>query len=886
MGTLQTYLLPSLSRHLSSASRIASVGTTGVSSGSGSGGVIGIFFLSAFVAAVYTPDRSALLVSAVSWATVAVVLFAVRVRADRRGENVQRMSTSRKEMRKAAVLVACVLLSGLCEWAVGPSWTGRAAWWNKAGVPLVTGFLRSYLLADPGVLDASARGSKRLFAVVALVAFLALSPAVVPDRSVVVGLANVLFQSVTFVLLEDIALGSAGRGGKGVPSLAVPDIKSLASSWYSGIAAGAAVGLAALSACLEKPLDSPAMPSQEGFSLLETVGIGAVGGLAWLCVPLIVSRLSAPPGSLVDLAATLAASQLVLPTSPVQAIGTVTALVLISLHFVISPTTRETLLGLGPTKKTVAVFFIFIIFTSVMFSSISPQILLGDSAAVGASSSATRLHEHPIKHLIEQGEKEFEAMKQRQSTSLQEAVKNYWKKYKMPPPVNFDKWYEFAVAQNSVLIDEYDTIFHQLRPFWGMPPKTIRNRAREALGFEQAFMRLSIRKGQVIDLKGGQDWQRNATVGMIDRFKQWIPDMDLAFNLDDQPRVVIPWEETDALLSTAAKIDYLESPKVKFTGFPGAEKGTAPDVHTTRFKKLAHQPIWSYNQLSCPPGTPARDPLQKTADATEQYTQSPVGFISNQTAATEICLQPSLNHRFTFFQQPSASDITRDLVPVFSQSKFSSYNDILYPPPLYWAGKHPQGHSDDIPWEQKQETLYWRGSMGHDPSQRSSWQSQQQQQVVTHLTAFAEHSETLEATKGKDRLWRVKKCTRGAVRSLIDVAFSNTQPQDNAAWRHKYLLEMDDSASSGRFYDSLKSNSAVFKVGLSREWHGDWVMPWVHYVPLSLSMGESTEVLRYFARETEGREAARRIAEQGKKWADTALRREDFEVWFFRLLLE
>ena len=49
---------------------------------------------------------------------------------------------------------------------------------------------------------------------------------------------------------------------------------------------------------------------------------------------------------------------------------------------------------------------------------------------------------------------------------------------------------------------------------------------------------------------------------------------------------------------------------------------------------------------------------------------------------------------------------------------------------------------------------------------------------------------------------------------------------------------------------------------------------------------EVLETIRYFDAEEEGKELATVVAEDGRSWAQKALRNEDFEVWFFRLLLE
>jgi hypothetical protein len=50
---------------------------------------------------------------------------------------------------------------------------------------------------------------------------------------------------------------------------------------------------------------------------------------------------------------------------------------------------------------------------------------------------------HPMWSLITQSQNEFENLKARQSTTLQEAVAEYRGRYGIPPPPNFDKWYNF-----------------------------------------------------------------------------------------------------------------------------------------------------------------------------------------------------------------------------------------------------------------------------------------------------------------------------------------------------------------------------------------------------------------------------------------------------------
>ena len=160
-------------------------------------------------------------------------------------------------------------------------------------------------------------------------------------------------------------------------------------------------------------------------------------------------------------------------------------------------------------------------------------------------------------------------------------------------------------------------------------------------------------------------------------------------------------------------------------------------------------------------------------------------------------------------------------------------------------------------------------------------------------------------TQDANDAWASKEVSRRDYRDLFDVKFTyvgQCDPDDCAAqqeyfdvadhagqqdaWAYKYLVDIDGNAFSGRFYAFLKSNSLVAKIALFREWHDEWLKPWVHYVPLGLRGDEYVETARYFASEEGGKRMAPRIAQQGKAWAQKVLRKEDFEVWFFRLLLE
>lgn len=521
---------------------------------------------------------------------------------------------------------------------------------------------------------------------------------------------------------------------------------------------------------------------------------------------------------------------------------------------------------------------------------------------------------HPIFELINKAHDEDAKVKEKQSETLSAAVAEYRRRYKVPPPPNFDKWYEFAKSKGVQLVDEYDTIYHSLLPFWALKPSVIRGRAREALGFDNALMGLTIRDGQVISAAGGAEWQQTSTTGMVKDFVKHLPDMDLPFNVHDEPRVIVPHDDLSRLVAIAKD----KSMPVAFTN-PSPKNIWSPrpsdvddgmkhcEVLTTRFNKFAHQPTWTNSRISCSPDSPSRALDENDMhDDNNSFTFSSLGFISNKTAFSDICLSPSLRNRFGFFNRPNAYNIIHDLFPIFSQSKISSYQDILYPSPWYWSDKVAYRESDDYDWEKKEDKMYWRGSTTGGFSRDGGWRRQHRQLFVEKINdlnpakILQNYSSSPTAAD-----WREKEVPRPQYADLFDVKFSHIgqcDPGDcdaqkeyfevvkpakqHDAWQYKYLLDIDGNAFSGRFYAFLKSKSLVYKMALFREWHEEWLRPWVHYIPLSSKGEEYVEAVRYFKEEAMGRVQGVRIANQGREWAGRVLRNEDFEVWFFRLLLE
>ncbi|KAI1437754.1 hypothetical protein GGR50DRAFT_24738 [Xylaria sp. CBS 124048] len=522
---------------------------------------------------------------------------------------------------------------------------------------------------------------------------------------------------------------------------------------------------------------------------------------------------------------------------------------------------------------------------------------------------------HPMRYLITEAEKELKVAKARQSKNLNQAVAEYRRRYEIPPPPHFDKWFQFAQAKGIQMIDEFDMIHELITPFWGLNPLTIRERAAEALGFDNALLGIQIRGGKITHIDGGAEWQREATMGMMGKFLKWLPDMDLCFNLHDEPRVVVPHDDMARLVQRAKEVNMPAAATVAktklrnaFTDKPkGLGDGTRfEEMKLTRFNVFAHQPTWTHSRMSCPPDSPSRALEEdERRDAVSRYGMGELGFVYNVSAMSNICNSPSLSSTFGFFDRPNAYNVVHDLFPIFSQSKISSYADILYPSPWYWYERVHYEESEDRPWTEKEDKFYWRGSTTGGFSRNGGWRRQHRQRFVHKINAADKAKILVNAGAQRGTRWETQIVPRGDYRHLIDVYFSGVgqcdpgdcdaqreffdvrgHAEQNDAWAYKYLLDIDGNAFSGRFYAFLRSRSLTYKWAVFREWHLEWLKPWAHYIPLSLQGEEWLEALRYFAGSDEGKKEAERLANQQRDWANKVLRHEDMEVWFFRLLLE
>lgn len=145
---------------------------------------------------------------------------------------------------------------------------------------------------------------------------------------------------------------------------------------------------------------------------------------------------------------------------------------------------------------------------------------------------------HPIPVLLGLGEKRWEELLARQSRTLEEAVQEYTRRYGRLPPKGFDAWWDYAMANNLVLPDEYDRINLDLAPFFALPRSEMRRRMEMVEQMKETFT-IVVQDGQVgvqILDPGGLEWggtvpRANGMAEYVDSLTLWRSKLGLGVKL-------------------------------------------------------------------------------------------------------------------------------------------------------------------------------------------------------------------------------------------------------------------------------------------------------------------------------------------------------------------
>lgn len=497
-------------------------------------------------------------------------------------------------------------------------------------------------------------------------------------------------------------------------------------------------------------------------------------------------------------------------------------------------------------------------------------------AIQSANFSALHTAEHPIEILMRGARADFEEMLERQSKTYTEAVEEYQRRYRVEPPPGFKEWYNYAVENQSPIIDEFDMIFKSVSPFWRVSGKEVVQIMHDAYKTPDIDLWLCSFSGATAETHCDHPARSSDrhTSDMFDKLlgdlKGVLPDAKFLVNHLDEPRVVTP---------------------------PGASNKVPFSV-----TDLSEQPNWDEVTKFCvPPPQKAREsPLEALG----------LTFVTNTTANLDLCKHPEYAYTHGLFQAPPSFKLIDGLVPVLSTGAPSTMSDILIPSPAYIVEpEFAYNPSADLPWEAKSNRLYWAGSTtGGVASSSHGWYTFHRQRFLSlaqNLSPYQQHTYLHQTSPGTTNQLTTSKTTflnprhyavsptrlfqcHSPLPCRQQRAHFRTlpwQPAD-AALKHKLAFDLDGNGISGRFLKLLASRTAVLKQTVLREWHDERLRAWVHYVPVSGGMGEVAEVVGWLLGTVKGGEKAREIGEGGAEWVGKGVREVDVRVYLWRLVLE
>lgn len=541
------------------------------------------------------------------------------------------------------------------------------------------------------------------------------------------------------------------------------------------------------------------------------------------------------------------------------------------------------------------------------------------------------LGNHPVDFLIRQADDQFDSLLREEKHGSTSPADRYRARRQRHPPPGFDAWLAFAKKHKALINEQFfDQIYHDLRPFWGVEPAAIRTFAAR---FPFALM---VRDGTVTIRSDGADrpwlgpWK-----DMVQEVAKYLPDMDIAMNVMDEPRVIVPWEKVAEYLKKEAAgrkspkelLENLSSYRATYNlSWSDAVPESSP-VPEPRYTTTGS--YWSLARRGCGPLSPARHStprgeLKRYPPPPEYLRHLHHGFVANWTRSKDACTQPHLESLHGSFIEPVSISTTSEIVPIFGGSKLSMNNDILLPPAMYYRDVSPgqvysPGDVRDVPWKNKASRLLWRGVASGGRNRQRTWPSFHRHNFVNMLNGTAV-TLSLAGVEMPGYSLPTHSSLRAPVpaahlgtwlRSTTDAAFTGLECFPNEGrpgctytdpyfavqpplpfssfFDAKYLPDIDGNSYSARYLAFLRSGSLPLKATLYHEWHDQRLLPWRHFVPMDNAFVDVYSIMEYFLGYGTGDghdQEAEKIATQGKTWAEKVLRREDMVVYTFRLLLE
>ncbi|ESK95111.1 glycosyltransferase family 90 protein [Moniliophthora roreri MCA 2997] len=531
---------------------------------------------------------------------------------------------------------------------------------------------------------------------------------------------------------------------------------------------------------------------------------------------------------------------------------------------------------------------------------------------------------HPIFELIERAEEAWTKKLQTASTSLEEAVVEYKRRYKRKPPKGFDKWWEYVKLHDVQLPDEYDQIYHDLEPFWGMNPEDLQEIQKESEEKKDSYtlgkvaeqgvitvLRTSFEEGRDHLITGGEN-----IIALLKDISKDLPPFRATFSPHDGPNRMSDYEVKDAALAAASVGEVLTRnglPKAASLGWLSA---CSP---TSRARNLPDMFVQKHND-HIRPDSPAPPIIDSPRFSYESHIEPAPStprtklLIYDHVKTMDPCMHPTLFWKHgTFISHHSGPAPQTYMVPEFSACTTALHHNIRIPTPYGWIDDLLE--SDNPEWDKREdERLMWRGSdTGIWHGKDGRWKNSHRDWLVRWANEISGSVDVLyigDNETSTDPVGPPHSMRRARLNpAMVDMGFAGAMQceEETCAYmaeiyppkkrmspkesgNYKYVMDVDGNGWSGRFKRLMTSHALIFKATIYPEWYSDRVQPWLHYVPIQVDLSDLYDALIFFRGDPNGQGAhedlAKKIASQGREWSRTFWRKEDLVAYFYRLILE
>ena len=551
------------------------------------------------------------------------------------------------------------------------------------------------------------------------------------------------------------------------------------------------------------------------------------------------------------------------------------------------------------------------------------------------------LRSHPIDVLIAEAENSFSELMSGYTHDLVSTTNAYRQKRGRHPPPGFDLWFQHARTNSGLIIEElFDQIYRDLAPFWGVSANSMRNFAKH---FEH---RISVSNGSAFMTQnhdqGTAKGRMEAWFEMIESIGHLLPDLNMAMNIMDESRVVVPWEDTSKYLQSERQTKNFPAQNEvasQYSSSNASDEVSRP--HRVEWLGPGGEPYWDMARIACAPDSPARYQAASTNFTgpppvpSTYLAHSYRGYVQNWTHVRDACKQRHLQESHGTFIEPISISTTQALVPIFGETKLKLNSDILIPAAAYLSerfggGDYSDAQTHDGEWSGKVAGAVWRGVASGGRNREENWNRFHRHRFVSMLNGtYVENVKTGSDGNAKGQTFNLQSYAAyqlsptndmnlgGWLNRITNVGFTKMlcwPPTDkpncdytapyfeivdkvpmSEQYKYKLLPDIDGNSFSCRYLAFLRSTSVPIKATIYSEWHDDRLIPWLHFVPRDTSYVDIYGILDYFLGAGESHmamsngahdEAAKKIALRGQEWAGKALRKEDMHIYTFRLLLE